>query len=137
MINPYPLAMVVCDAIWTDPVTGKRTLLGCFLRILSRNFPTSRRVMAVYIALTGGRGTVPMRMQLVDAAETRPPIAQADLEDEFYDPLSVVEMELHLSGMEFPEPGEYALQLYAGNELLVERRIRVERTPGGPIDEQP
>ena len=45
-------------------------------------------------------------------------------------------MDVDLKDLEFPEPGEYALQLYAGNELLVERRIRVERLSGGPIDEQ-
>jgi hypothetical protein len=35
VVNPYPLAMVVCDAIWLDPATGKRTILGCFSTIVS------------------------------------------------------------------------------------------------------
>jgi hypothetical protein len=30
---PYALALVICDAIWHDPGTGKRTILGCFSSI--------------------------------------------------------------------------------------------------------
>ena len=136
VINPYPLAMVLCDAIWMDPATGKRTLLGCFSAIGSRRFPTEHLTMAVYIALTGGRGVATVKLQFADAAESRPPILMAEAEVEFRDPRAVVEMGFPVRALEVPEPGEYAFQVCAEDELLVERRISVVRIAGGPTDEE-
>lgn len=70
-IPPYALALVVCDAIWRDPSTGKRTILGCFSAILADEFPATHPGMAVYAAITDGHGTVPIALRLVDADEAQ------------------------------------------------------------------
>src|SRR5438876_6706405 len=83
---PYALAMVVCDAIWCDPGSGKRTILGCFSAIFAKQFPAVHPIMAVYVALTDGRGKVQIRLQIVDVNEERDPIFKGEAEAEFQDP---------------------------------------------------
>ena len=122
---PYPLAMVICDSIWHDRGTGKRFLLGCFSTIHATDFPATHPVMAVYVAITNGRGAVPFKIQLVDADEEREPLWIAEAEIEFTDPRSVVELEFVMKGVTFPEPGEYRFQLFASGQWNMERRFLV------------
>jgi len=68
-LEPYVLAMLICDAIWKDPSTGKSFLLGTFSSIAATVFPVVHPVMGIYIVLTDGRGKVPIKLQLVSADE--------------------------------------------------------------------
>lgn len=127
---PYALAMVICDAIHTDPGTGKRTILGCFSSIHARKFPAVHPIFAVYVAATDGHGKTPMRLQIVDANEERQPIARLEVEADFGDPRMTLELDLVIANLTFPAAGEYRIQLYAGNELLIERRLVLVQIPG-------
>src|SRR5947208_363041 len=120
---PYALAMLVCDAIWRDPGSGKRTILGCFSTLLAKQFPAVHPIMAVYAALTDGRGKVKIVLQIVDADEEHEPIYKFEGEAEFTDPRVTVEMDLHIQNISFPAPGEYRIQLFAGVEFVLERRF--------------
>jgi hypothetical protein len=128
VVPPYPLAMVVCDAIWRDPGTGKQTLLGLFSTIHASEFPTVHPIMALHIALTDGHGKTPIRVRLIDASEQHDPLFEQEQEVEFQDPRVTVNVDIHLSGLRFEAPGEYRFQLYAGATPLMERRILVLRT---------
>jgi hypothetical protein len=133
---PLALALVVCDAIWTDPWTGKRTIIGTFSTIQARHFPAKHPILSVYAAFTDGRGKVPIRLVLVDANEENEPLFSAEAEIEFDDPRVVVELALVSNNVTFPTPGEYRLQLYSGSHPLLERRILLNQLPEAP-DEQP
>jgi hypothetical protein len=122
---PYPLAMIVCDAIWRDPATGKWTLLGCFTGITANAFPCIQPTMAVFISLTDGRGPTPIRLRLVDADEEEEPLIEVETQVEFSDPRMVADMQLHFQGVSFPRAGEYRFQLSSGTTPLLERRIMV------------
>ena len=124
-IVPYALAMVVCDAIWRDPGTGKRVLLGVFSAIQVRKFPSVHPIMAVHVAVTDGHGRVSLRLRLIDAGEEREPLFEASQEVAFPDPLAIVEWDYHLYKLRFDTPGEYRFQLFAGNAPLIERRFLV------------
>jgi hypothetical protein len=128
---PYSLAMVICDAIWRDPYTGKRTILGCFSAVHGHSFPLTIPLMAVYVALTDGNGRIPIKLCLVDADEQLDPLFEAESELEFNSPLVVMEVDYHMQGLTFPTAGEYRLQLTARGEVLVERRILINQLPGG------
>ncbi len=128
-IAPYTLAMVIADAIWRDPGTGKRTILGCFSSIAATEFPTVHPQLVVYVAITDGRGDTPIKLQLVDAEEEGEPIFQAESEVQFKDPRSIFEMEFHFRAIPFPHPGEYRIQLFASGGFLLERRILVQQIP--------
>jgi len=119
--------MVICDAIWHDPGTGKQFLLGLFSMIHARSFPAVHPIVAVHVALTDGRGKLPIRLVLVDAEQARPPLFEKTQEIEFSDPRAVVALDYHLANVKFDEPGEYRFQLYAGAEPLMERRFIVRR----------
>lgn len=127
---PYPLAMVVADAIWRDPATNKRTILGCFSTIGARSFPTVHPQLAVYVALTDGRGRVPIKLQMVHVDDDSNPIFQAEGEVEFPDPRVVLEMDFGFGNIVIPEPAEYRIQLLVSNDLVLERRIIVQRING-------
>ena len=117
---PYPLAMVISDAIWTDPGTGKRTILGCFSAIFARTFPAAHAMMAVYVAVTNGRGRVVLALQIVDTVDEQDEqvLFRAEAEVEFPDPRAVMEIAYAIQNLVFPHPGEYRFQLFAGNEFL-------------------
>jgi hypothetical protein len=139
---PYALAMVICDAIWKDPGSGKRTILGCFSTILAQKFPASHPILAVYVAVTDGHGKVPLSLRLVDAKDDENTLFSADGEGQFPDPRAVLELDFHIPGLVFPEPGEYRFQLWAGDEMLITRRLAVTQiplppSPARPTEEQP
>ena len=125
MIKPYPLAMIICDAVWRDPHNGKMTILGTFGQILAPTFPLEMPRFAVLLTLTGGHGVVPISFRLVDADESIDSLAQVETEIDFPDPLSVLETVSFLDGVIFTQPGEYRLQCFSGSEMVIERRIMV------------
>jgi hypothetical protein len=129
---PYPLAMVVCDAIWLDPATGKRFLLGCFSALRATQFPILHRSMAVHVALTNGHGRMGIRIRLIDDEESREPLWLAEGEVEFPDPRGSVEIDFMLPPVEFPAAGVYRFQFFAAGEFLMERRMIVELVPPPP-----
>ena len=124
-LEPYVLALVICDAIHVDPGTGKRTILGCFSAIHTRGFPTVHPHMAIYVALTDARGKIPITLRIVDVDEKTDPVFEAEAELEFPDPRTILECDFHVGNVVFPSPGEYRLQLYCRNAPLMERRIVV------------
>ena len=127
-LAPYALALVVCDAIWRDPWTGKRTILGCFSAIYAPTFPVVHPVMSVYLAITDGHGTVPIALRLIDADEERPAVFEVKGDVSFPDPRVVMELDFTVANILFPAAGEYRLQLSSGPNPLMERRIVVFAT---------
>jgi hypothetical protein len=122
---PFPLAIVIADAVHIDPSNGKAFILGTFSVIHATGFPAAHQFMAVFISLTGGRGIVPIRATIIRTGEEEEIIAQTDGEVEFSDPRVIVDLMLGLEGIVFPAPGEYRVQLYAAGEFMTERRLVV------------
>src|SRR5437868_7044394 len=99
---PLALALVICDHIWTDPGTGKKTILGTFSAIVGQQFPLQHPQIAVYVALTDARGKVPMKLRLVDVDEDRDPVKEFDFEIDFLDPIVIFEGTLGFKDLVFP-----------------------------------
>ncbi len=114
--------MIICDAVWRDPGTGKFFLLGTFSTIGSATFPSRHPQLVVYSVLTDGRGKTQLQLCFVSADEEHI-LAEAEAEVNFSDPRANLEMALQFSNIEFPAPGEYRLKMNCGNELLMERRL--------------
>jgi hypothetical protein len=68
------LALNVCDYIWVDPWTNKKTLGGMFSVVQAHEFPAYHPIIAIHAALTNGRGKVILKIKLVDTDESRAPI---------------------------------------------------------------
>jgi hypothetical protein len=123
---PLCLALVLADYIHRDRATGKRTILGTFSVIFAPELPATQEFVAVYCALTDGRGrtAIELRLVLVDQ-EGDQDVARAEGEIDFTDPQMVVEIDMILRGLVFPKAGEYRFQLLGAGEMLMERRLVV------------
>ncbi len=122
---PEVLALLVCDQIITDRLTGKQSLIGLFSRIHARGFPVSHPQLCVYVALTEGYGETEFTIRLVDADDARPPIVEGRAKIRVRNPRAVANLALQFHGLAFPQAGEYRVQLYSGGELLREARLEV------------
>lgn len=128
---PMVLAMIICDAIYQDPATKKCTLLGTFSTINARQFPAMHRQLSVHVAMTNGHGQTAIRLTLVGPDESAPPLFARDGTIEFTDPRVVAELNFIVTNVSFPQPGEYRLQIFGNEELLMERRLYVVGPPPG------
>lgn len=140
-VPPDVLAMIVCDTVIADRLTGKQSLIGMFSSVQAFKFPAAHPQLAVYVALTDGRGKTPLELRIVDSEEARPPIVKGGGTVDFKDPRAVANLSLQFHGLVFPEPGEYRVQLWCWGELLREARLRLNkvRPPqrGGPPPTSP
>lgn len=129
-VPPYALALIVCDQIYKDAATGKKSLLGMYSAITADSFPAVHPTTAVFIALTDGHGEVPIKLRLIDVDEEREPVFEIKGRANFSDPRMVVELSLQTPPFQFPAPGEYRLQLFGGvdDDPLMERRIMLFST---------
>jgi hypothetical protein len=129
--------MLICDAIHQDPATKKCTLLGTFSTISARKFPVVHRMMAVHIALTEGRGQVRIKLTLVGEREDLPPIFSGEGMIGFNDPRAVAELNFQLANVAFQEPGDYRIQVWGNDQLLMQRRLRVMQAPNSDDSQTP
>jgi len=140
MPAPYCLAMVLCDSVHRDLTTGKFTVLGTFSTLGAQEFPADVR-FAVYYAVTDGLGSIELRLRLVDAAcgiasavgEQEGVVFQASATLELSDPLVVVEGSVGFQTV-IPAKGLYHCELWAGDELLMSRRLLASLV-GNPQEE--
>lgn len=129
MPEPYCLAMVLCDAVHRDATTGKFTILGTFSAFAADAFPAQVRC-SVYYSVTDGLGPTSLRLRIVDAkqgimdsiSEDEGLVFEASTEFDFESPLLVLEAAASI-GVSLPKPGLYHCELWAGNELLMSRRL--------------
>jgi hypothetical protein len=124
---PITLAMIVCDAIWVEPLSGKASLLGLFSEFAAETFPAIYPLMAVYICMTDAHGKVPVELRLVDADEEHEPLLRVEDELDFSDRRAIMEWEVQMENVEFPAPGNYRLQFIASGEFLLERRLTIHQ----------
>lgn len=122
--TPHVLAMVICDMVIDDRISGKKSLIGLFDAIATTDLPCTVNELHVFLALTDGYGTIKARLRCTKAS-TDEELFNTVQEVRFPDPLTVVEINLGFCGCEFPEAGEYRFQLYADQTLLCERKFHV------------
>jgi hypothetical protein len=134
MAEPYCLAMVLCDAVHRDLATGKFTILGTFSTMGAKEFP-SQTQFCVYFAVTDGIGptVISLRLRESSAGISDEPGGEHELLDkellslppiDFIDPLMVYEVGMHVP-CEFPKKGQYHLELYANQQVLMARRLMI------------
>ena len=128
-LEPIVLAMVVCDQIYMDPQTAKKSLLGIFHGLCAAQFQATVPFMSLFLVLTGGKGKIPIKINLIDAEEVRGPVMTVDVEMDLVEPRAVGELGLGLGPIIFPEAGEYRFQVYAYGTLLMERRVLLMGPP--------
>jgi hypothetical protein len=137
---PVLLAALVCDTVILDALTGKATVVGVFDVINAAQYPAHHHNLGLFFQLTDGRGTVGIRIRLVDLKNGEDEtLWEGNVEQEFVDVRQVANVVVNVGGLRFPHPGEYRVQLSVGTHFLGERRVicrQIDRGPGGKIDER-
>jgi len=123
--HPEVLALLVCDQIITDRITGKQSLIGMFSVIHALRFPVTHHQLAVFASLTGGHGEVTLTIRVIDANEKRSPLVEGRGKVNFASPLAIANLALQFHGLTFSEPGEYRVQMLCDGELMREARLRL------------
>jgi hypothetical protein len=134
---PSGLAIVVCDQIIEDKLTGKKSLIWIFNQIGTQNFPCRHPQVCVFVSLTEGRGQCDARLRIIHD-ESDHVVAEVKGNIEFSDVHVVVELNFNLVGLVFPEPGTYSIEFYCDDALVLERRfnvIHIKPPPGSPPSE--
>jgi hypothetical protein len=127
IVHPHVLAMIICDQVIIDARTGKQSIIGSFSVVNTPSFPLRYPSLMVYIALTEGRGDIPLQLRLIDSNEEQAPVVDRTLSIKFQDPRQVCELHSAFYNLMFPQPGEYRLQLFSRGEPLMERRLLVRQ----------
>jgi len=128
---PLLLGLIVCDTAIREEGTHKLSLIGTFNGLFASRFPCVHPFMAVYVALTDGRGLVPCSLRLAEI-ETNKEVMCLKGQVKFDDPRGVAEMVFPLHGVRFERAGEYAIEFVADGEMLGTRRLRVQPAPPPP-----
>ncbi|HNQ23678.1 MAG TPA: hypothetical protein PKK06_11345 [Phycisphaerae bacterium] len=123
--SPDVLALILCDQIITDRITGKQSLIGMFSRIHALRFPAGHPQLCVFVALTDGHGRNDLMLRIVDSNEERKPLIEGKGVVEFKDPRAIANLALQFHGLVFPQSGEYRVQLYCNGSLLREARLEL------------
>ena len=136
-MEPYCLAMVLCDAVHRDSSTGKHTILGTFSTLHSPSFPCPMQ-MAVYWAITDVPNSgSKITFRLVDSRDLMDSEAQAVFNLKFpvepSSPLAVIEGSLVVR-TELPKQGVYHCEMLAGDSILMSRRLVAVSLEGAPDD---
>jgi hypothetical protein len=117
---PEVLAMILCDQVIRDQMTGKVSIIGSFSKINAEKFPAVHPRMAVYIALTDGEGDYQGALRFV-FDETGHELFRGDFPVRLPNPLGVAEIHFAMPAISLPKPGKYHLDLLCDGELLKSR----------------
>ena len=116
------VAMVVCDDVFRDNVTGKAILVGTFSTVNCQSFPALHPKLAVFFSITNGNGEYDLALSIEQETTGHSLITlRGPLTAE--DPLGIADIDLHLQNVEFPEPGKYWIKLESDGEIINQRPI--------------
>jgi hypothetical protein len=125
-VKPIILAVILCDSVIREAGTNKLSLIGTFNGIFSPTFPCTHPSLSIYIAITEGRGKVPCRLRMM-ALDDNKVIFDLPGQIDFGGPTSVGEMVFQLQKIGFEKPGLYAIEFWAGDDLLCSRRLNAQK----------
>lgn len=122
-IQPIILSAITCNRVIFDKVSGMPSVIDIVQRIDAPKYPARHPQIVFFCELTNGHGTTNAQVRLVDAQEEEKTVFERGGEVKFEDVKQIVTLAVNLQGIVFPRPGEYRFQLFAGGNLLGERRI--------------
>jgi len=131
---PVLLSAIICDRVIFDRVTGMPSIICVLETISAVKYPARHARLAFFCELTNGHGKAKITTKLVDVQQEDQPILEQTVQGEFVHVKQVVALQFGFEGIVFPHPGEYRFQIYAGTNLLGERRIicrQIELERGG------
>ena len=121
--SPIVLALLICDTVITDAMTGKKSLIGIFNSIAVAKFPHIIPQMNIFASLSNLEGEVEVKLKLIAGNEDV--VFELPAKVPFKTPLDAPELFFNLQNFKVNSPGTYELQLIAKDEILASRLIVV------------
>ena len=121
-VPPILLSAIICERVIFDRITGMPSIINIIQNINAPKYPIRYPSLVFFCELTNGHGKTKTTIRLVEEQEEKVIFEQKG-EGEFKDVKQVVSLALNLQGIVLPREGEYCFQLFAGDNLLGERRI--------------
>ncbi len=117
----------MCDGVHIDPATGKHYILGAFSSLRLRQFPVKYPRMVWFLTLTD----VPVgvhRIVISMSLPMDPPKPIVDRQFESRSPLHRINLINDLQGLEFQQPGVYAITVEVDDDPILVTSLAM----GGP-----
>jgi hypothetical protein len=123
---PLPInltALVICDTISTDDLTGRVSALNIFHSLFAPDFPHELPPVAVYFSFSEVRRRVALLLELVDSEDNV--LQSIPTEVIAPDPVAVVHGSVRFVGVKIEGPGSYFVRLFANGVYIMEKRLFV------------
>ena len=124
-VQPYPLAVLLCDGVVIDPDTGKKTLVGVFDRVVCRSFPAFYP-LTIYVKLTDAEGVYRFRLDYVRIGAERALDSHEMEPTTISDRLASYEL-ITRAALSIPGPATFEVRIYANARYLA--RATFEAVP--------
>lgn len=120
--KPIGIAIVICERVITEEVTGNKTLVSTFNNLQTLGFPVRHEKLSVYVALTNCTGSRQVSLTLTRDGEK---MVSIPANIEFKSPLDVVELIFNLNNVLFLKAGLHAFEIHSEGEFIFESRFNV------------
>ena len=122
--TPMARGLIVCEQIIVDHHSRNISLINRYSGWNVERFPSAPQRFSVFALLTNGSGSCTMKVvisRMIDdevVYERRMPLY-------FPSPVVEVPFTLRITQCEFPEAGNYVVQLFAQDELIADTVLRI------------
>lgn len=122
--KPIPLAMVICDSVIDDRLTGKKSVIGIFNNIAAAELPCRHQTLYVYCVLTEGIGQYEGALKCIHL-ESNKTIFNLTGPIKFPNPLATIEFIFDMKNIVFDSEGMYVFELLCDNQPVISRKVNV------------
>lgn len=136
LVKPIVQAILVCDSVILDSVTGKKSIIGTFTHLWAARFPCQHHQMGVYFCLTDAEGNYEFELRLVyldqDQLIGKASLSPVDIKDR----LQIHDFGVNIPSLVFPGPGRYEFRLFANGYFITQKDFNViQQQPPQPRPE--
>jgi hypothetical protein len=124
-VKPILKAMLLCDLTIVEKDTHKRSLVGIFDSIRSKQFPSAHPSLSVYVQFREIEGAFDFLLELYDLEEGKvlhkAVIEKFRVQDKSRD----CELVFNLMSIRFEHPGDYEFRIYADDFIFGQKSFKV------------
>ena len=129
MTKPAPIAVVICDIVYSES-GGKTALVGLFNRITASRFPATHPRLCVYASATDIRPNTLFKLDIVHSETDHVVVTLEGPPPEETTPLTICDVTFDLRNLVFPEQGRYFVRFWGNEDILIERPFDVVSPKG-------
>ena len=122
--RPAAIGLLVCEQVIIEEGTQNVTPVNSFRRRIVQQFPTEPLNFVVFAILNDGVGEIRLELA-ISRLDTDEEVYQRSMTVRFGNQLQEGRCLFRISDYSFPVPGTYEVALFADNEMIAQRKIRI------------